>query len=177
MTIVSSEIVEDVKQAHDQRYVREKHIDHLGGEHFHSYAVLVGADVYVIMLDRVSQIETMLINNEITNLIGMVESGELAPLDAEPAHPETDALAVRRRRFFRKLLRYVVNNRDLMLARVVFYPAWYYLKFISGLTVDQIAVYLNVTMDQLQRVNNRFQAIHDNLAFIDADVGYLGEVE
>jgi len=87
MTIISSEVIEDVKQAHNQRYVREKHIDHLGGEHFYFYAASMGADVNVIMLNRVSQVEATLISNEIANLIGMVESGKLSPLDAEPAHP------------------------------------------------------------------------------------------
>ena len=177
MSIVSSEILEDRQQAHDQRYVWEKHIDHLAKEHFHFYAAQLGADVNAIMANRVPQINESIIDGEISELTGKVESGEIEPLDVEPVHPETDTLAIRKRTFFRRLLRYVVNNRDVKVARIVFYPIWYYLKFESGYTAQQIADYLNITIPQLQWINNRFQAIHDNLAFIDADDSYLGEVE
>ena len=177
MTITSSEILEDRQQAHNQRYVWEKHIDHLADEHFFFYAASLSADVNAIMLARVPQVEESLIDGEIGGLTGRVESGEIAALDAEPVHPETDTLAIRKRTFFRRLLRYTVNNRDIKIARIVFYPIWYYLKFESTYTAQQIADYLDITISQLQWINNRFQAIHDNLAFIDADDGYVGEVE
>ena len=177
MTIVSSEILEDRQQAHDQRYVWEKHTDHLAKDHFVFYAAELGADVNANMLARVPQINHSLIEGEIGELTGRVESGEIAALDVEPVHPETDTLADRRRTFFRRLLRYVVNNRDIKIARIVFYPVWYYLKFESTYTAQQIASYLDITIPQLQKLDARFQAIHDNLAFIDADDSYLGEVE
>ena len=177
MTIISSEILEDRQQAHPQRYVWEKHTDHLAGEHFVFCAAELGADVNANMLARVPQINQSLIDGEIGELTGRVESGEIEPLDVEPVHPETDTLADRRRTFFRRLLRYVVNNRDIKIARLVFYPIWYYLKFESSYTAQQIATYLDITIPQLQKLDSRFQAIHDNLAFIDSDDSYLGEVE
>ena len=177
MTITSSEIIEDKKQAHDQRYVWEKHTDHLSKDHFVFYAAELGADINANMIARVPQISQSLIDGEIGELTDKIESGEIAALDVEPVHPETDSLADRKRTFFRRLLRYVVKNRDIKIARLVFYPIWYYLKFESSYTAQQIATYLDITLTQLQWINNRFQAIHDNLAFIDADDSYLGEVE
>ena len=177
MTIISSEILEDRQQAHPQRYVWEKHTDHLAKEHFVFYAAELGADVNANMTARVPQINQSLIDGEIGELTSKIESGELEPLDVEPIHPETDTLSIRKRTFFRRLLRYVVNNRDIKLARIVFYPIWYYLKFESSYTAQQIADYLDITISQFQRINTRFQAIHDNLAFIDADDSYVGEVE
>ena len=177
MTIISSEILEDRQQAHPQRYVWEKHTDHLAKDHFIFYAAELGADVNANMTARVPQINQNLIDGEIGELTGRIESGEIAALDVEPVHPETDTLADRRRTFFRRLLRYTVKNRDIKIARIVFYPIWYYLKFESGLNANKIATYLDITTDQLLWINSRFQAIHDNLAFIDADDSYLGEVE
>ena len=129
------------------------------------------------MASRVPIVETALIDNEIEELIKKVETGEVAVLDVSPVHPETDTLTVRKRRFYRKLVRYITKTASLKLARLIFYPIWYYLKFDSGYTSQQIANYLNVTITQLQKVDNRFQAIHDNLAFIDADDGYIEEIE
>ena len=129
------------------------------------------------MANRVPQINDQLIEGEICRLTSAVENGELEPLDVEPVHPETDTLFDRKRRFFRRLLRYVVNNRDIKIARIVFYPIWYYLKFESTYTAQQIATYLDITIPQLQKLDSRFQAIHDNLAFIDADDSYIEEVE
>ena len=177
MTIVSSEILEDIKQAHDQRYVREKHTDHLGEEYIFFYAIGVGIDINAIMASRVPIVETALIDNEIEELIERVRIGEIAVMDISPVHPETDTLTVRKRRFYRKLVRYITKTDSLKLARLIFYPIWYYLKFDSGYTSQQIANYLNVTITQLQKVDNRFQAIHDNLTFIDADDGYIEEIE
>ena len=177
MTIVDSQILEDIKQAHDQRYVWEKHTDHLDGEYFYFYAVGLGVDVNALMTSRVPAVEQAIVDDEIEELRGLVENGAIAAMDANPVHPETDTLAIRKRTFFRRLLKYIANNRDLKLARLIFYPVWYYLKFESTYTTQQIADYLNITLTQLQKINDRFQAIHDNLAFIDADDGYLGEVE
>ena len=176
-SVAGSEILEDIKQAHDQRYVREKHTDYLGGEHFFSYAVGLDVDVNDLMVSRIPQVEAMIVNSEIAELTGMVENGEVAAMDVAPLHPETDTANIRRRTFFRKLLRYIAKNRDIKIARIVFYPVWHYLKFDASYTALQIATYLDITIAQLQIVDNRFQAIHNNLVFIDADDAYVGEVE
>ena len=89
----------------------------------------------------------------------------------------TDTAAVRKRRFRRKLLRLIASEGDLKVIRRILYPVWYWLKFESGYTAQQIADYLNISLTVLQRINNRFQALHDNLAFVDADDDYLGEVD
>jgi hypothetical protein len=177
MSIVTSEIVEDQKQAHDQRYVREKHTDHLSVAHYFSYSAQVGVNVSAVMTARVPFIELSLVEAEEQVLISSIESGDVDALDAVPTLPETDTAAVRKKRFARKLLRYIVEHRELKIIRIVFYPVWYYLKFESGFTSQQIADYLDISLTKLQIINSRFQAIHDNLAFIDADDSYLLEVE
>ncbi len=177
MSIISSQIVENALQAHGERYVREIHTDHLGKEHHFTYAAQGNADVNVIMVNRVPSIEQMLIDSEIENWIDKVENDNIAALDVSPQHPETDTAIIKKRRFARRLIRYAATHKELKVIRKTMYPIWYYLKFDSGYTVQQIANYLNISLSKLSNINARFQAIHDNLAFIDADDAMIGEVD
>lgn len=79
MAIVLSEIIEDSLQAHGQRYVREKHTDHLNKEHFYFYAASNKADVNTLMLNRVSSMNKILVDNEIIKSIKLIELGEILP--------------------------------------------------------------------------------------------------
>ena len=76
MTIVSSEIIEDRQQAHDQRYVWERHVDHLNRDYFFFYAAPLKADVEKIMIDRIPSIELVAKEKEISEVIGRIERGE-----------------------------------------------------------------------------------------------------
>ena len=80
-SVASSEIIEDIKQAHDQRYIWEKHTDHLGGEHFFFYAGALEVDAEKVMNNRIPIVEQMLIDNEITETVSKVENGESYKLD------------------------------------------------------------------------------------------------
>ena len=177
LSIVNSQITENALQAHDGRYVREVHTDHLGQEYHFTYAAVGSADINAIMLARVPSIEQTLIDSEIENWIGKVEDGNIVALDVSPEHRETDTVTIRKRRFARRLIRYAMVHNNLKTIRRIMYPIWYYLKFDSGYTAQQIANYLNVSLSKLSNINARFQAIHDNLSFIDADNAMIGEVD
>lgn len=177
MSIIISQIVSNALQSHGERYIREVHTDHLGIEHHFTYAAPVGVDVNAIMVNRVPSIEQSLIDSEIENWIGEVENGNIAPLDVSPEHPETDTMTIKKRRFVRRLIRYAMVHNNLKTIRKIMYPVWYYLKFDSGFTAQQIANYLNISLSKLSNINIRFQAIHDNLAFIDTDNEMIEEVD
>ena len=76
MAIILSEVIEDIKQAHDQRYIWEKHTDHLGGKHFFFYAGGLKVDAEKIMDSRVPSIELMLVEQEVAKTIVKIENGE-----------------------------------------------------------------------------------------------------
>lgn len=79
MPIISSEITENSLQAHGQRYVREKHTDHIGREYLHSYATKENADIEQAMNDRIPSVNNMLIEKEITEVVKIIEDGEVLP--------------------------------------------------------------------------------------------------
>lgn len=79
MTITSSKIVEDSLQAHDQRYIREVHTDHLGREHIYSYAGAGNVDADAIMAGRVVSINDSLVEQEIQEVVTKIENGEQMP--------------------------------------------------------------------------------------------------
>ena len=175
--IVSYEIVEQTIQSGGTQRVYVAFTDHLAQVHHRSYDFPSGAVVADEIAIRQTAVESGLESAEVELLTSAVESGSIVAMDVEPVLPSTDTLAVRKRKFYRRLLRYVVNNRDIKLARLVFYPVWYYLKFESEYTAQQIADYLDISLAKLAIINSRFQAIHDNLTFVDTDDDYVSEVD
>ncbi|MEA3478425.1 MAG: hypothetical protein U9R60_09620 [Bacteroidota bacterium] len=75
MAITKSEITDNTLQAHGQRYVVEKHFDHLGREHLVSYATEADKDLKLILLARVKFLDEMLVAQEITEKVTQVENG------------------------------------------------------------------------------------------------------
>jgi len=136
-----------------------------------------GYDANASLAALIPIVEQQMIDSECSNLIAQAEIIGTDVFDASPVHPETDSLSDRRKRLGRKALRYIVNNWDLKLARRIFYRSWYYLKYESGWTAQQIADYLDISLAALQRINSRFQWIHDNLEGIDADDTYVGGID
>lgn len=177
MTITSSEITENNVQADGTRYVSYRYtFDNGDIITFGSMQKPGGYDVDAGLIAYAAIAETAIVEREDSELVGLIDAG-IDPMDITPVHPTTDTASARKRRFRRKLLRLIATEGDLKVIRRILYPVWYWLKFESGYTAQQIADYLNISLTVLQRINNRFQALHDNLAFVDADDNYLGEVD
>ena len=176
MSIINSEIVENVAQK-TNRYVSYLYTFHNGDIlRFNSLSKPLDYDVNAGLIMYAPIAEEQIIETKDSELIAQIESGDITPLKATPEHPDMETVNNRKRRLRRKLLRQIASNPDLKMIRKVFYPVWYWLKYESGYTAQQIANYLNCSISVLQRINNRFQALHDNLAFVDTDDSYLEEV-
>ena len=74
MGIISSEIIEDSLQAHGQRYIRERHVDHLGREYLFSYTAAKDVDAKQIMTDRIPGIQIYLAEYELGGVLKKIES-------------------------------------------------------------------------------------------------------
>lgn len=177
MSIINNEIVENVAQE-SNRYVSYLYTFHNGDVlRFNSLSKPLDYDVNAGLITYAAIAEEKIIEVKDSELIAQIESEDIMPMDAIPEHPDTETINNRKKRLRRKLLRQIASNPDLKVIRKVFYPVWYWLKYESGYTVQQIANYLNCSVSVMQRINNRFQALHDNLTFVDADNSYLGEVD
>ena len=177
MAIALSEITENSLQSDGNRYISFRYtFDNGDIINFNSMQRPSDYDVNAGLIEYAVIAEERIIEREDSELMSQIENG-VSPLDIEPVHPDTDTVGNRKRRFRRKLLRWIASQDDLKLIRKIFYPIWYWLKFESGYTAQQIANYLGISLTVLQRINNRFQALHDNLSFVDADEQYVGEVE
>lgn len=176
MSIINSEIIENNLQADATRYVSYKYTFQDESKIiFGSIQKPGDYDVDAGLIIYASMAEVSIVNREDSELVALVDAGT-DPMDIEPVHPDTDTAAVRKRRFRCKLLRLVATESDLKVIRKILYPVWHWLNFESGYTSQQIADYLNISLTVLQRINSRFQTLHDNLAFVDADDDYIGEV-
>lgn len=177
MTIILNETIENSVQADGTRYVSFQYtFDNGDIITFGSMQKPSDYDVDAGLVAYATEAETSIVEREDSELVSLIDAGT-DPMDIEPVHPTTDTASVRKRRFRRKLLRLIASEGDLKVIRRILYPVWFWLKFESGYTAQQIANYLNISLTVLQRINSRFQALHDNLAFVDADDDYLGEVD
>ena len=177
MGIQSSIITEDNQQVDGSRYISFQYVFDNGDIiTFNSMQKPSDYDADAGLIAYASMAEVQIVEREDSELVALIDSG-IDPMDIEPTHPSTDTAADRKRRFRRKLLRLIASESDLKVIRKILYPVWYWLKFESGYTSQQIADYLNISLTVLQRINSRFQALHDNLAFVDADDDYIGEVD
>ncbi len=177
MSVISSEIIEDSVQADGRRFVGFEFTFHTAEKIIRRFMVEAAYDKNAGLSAMIPSIEVYKIEEEDAELIGQIEQSTLLALDVIPIHPETETESNRKRRIRRKILRKIMKERDIKLARSVLYPIWYWLKYESGYTAQQIANYLDISLAVLQKVNSRFQAIHDNLAMLDDDDSYVGEVE
>lgn len=177
MSIQSSEITENSIQSDGTRYVSFRYTFTNGDIiTFGSMQKPSDYDVDAGLIAYATEAETVIVEREDSELTSLIDAGT-DPMDIEPVHPTTDTAAARKRRFRRKLLRLIATEGDLKEIRRILYPIWYWLKFESGYTAQQIANYLGISLTVLQRINNRFQALHDNLAFVDSDDDHIGEVD
>ena len=176
--IISSHIVWDIAQASGDRYIRFQYefddgriitIDR--GQQPLAYDANTG------LTDGATEAETQVIEQEEQELNSQIVNSIIDPLDAVPYHPTSETQSNRTRRYRRRLIRWIAAEVDMKIARLIFYPVWYWAKFDSGYTNTQIANYLNISMTTLSRINSRFQAFHDNLTFLDGDDSYIGEIE
>ena len=176
MGIQSSEITENSVQSDGTRYISYRYTFQNGDIiTFGSMQKPGDYDVDAGLIAHATEAETSIVEREDSELVSLIDAGT-DPLDIIPVHPDTDTAAVRKRRFRRKLLRLIAAEGDLKVIRRILYPVWYWLKFESGYTAQQIADYLDISLTVLQRINSRFQALHDNLTFVDDDDQYIGEV-
>lgn len=177
MSIISSEIVENVAQK-SNRYVSYFYTFHNGDTiRFNSLSKPLDYDVDAGLITYAAIAEGQIVEQKDSELIVLIESGDIVPMDAIPEHPDMETVSKRKKRLRRKLVRQIATKSDLKMIRKVFYPVWFWLRYESGYTAQQIANYLGCSVSVSQRINKRFQALHDNIAFVDADNSYLGEVD
>lgn len=177
MGIINSEITENQVQVDGQRRISYRYTFSTGEIIDFAIRRPNSFDVNVGLTAFAATAKERVVEQEDTEYLRAVRDGDVDAINVTPVHPDTDTAFERTKRFRRKALRWIVANDDLKLARRIFYPVWYWLKFESGYTAQQIANYLNISLSVLQRIDNRFQAIHDNLAFLDADDQYVEEVD
>ncbi len=174
MSVVSSESETSV-QAGPMLRVEHIYTFHTGERYVERFETVdLGLDVDLDRAARVPNVEINMRNSEIERLVmdvtAAAEGGDLPDIMAIlPVHQETDNEFTRKRRFRRQLLRWAVRHRDLKVVRRIFYAVWFWLKFDSGFTGQQIADYLAIPLATVTAIDARMQAIHDNLAFIDTD--------
>ena len=170
MGIVDSQIKENALQQDGKRYVTYQYTFTNGDMvHYYSMSKPGDYDVDAGLIAYQIDAEVDVLRQNDGKLIAAIDRGDLSPLDAEPIYPDTMSLADRKKRLVRKLLRLIATADDLKEVRRMFYPVWYWLKFDSGYTGQQIANYLNISIAKLQAVDARFQRLHDHLALIDED--------
>ena len=167
MTITTSQIIHDVTQADGTRKVLTEFTFHTGEVVRRHIRVDSGWDSVSGLASLVPIMEGKMIDHEVRSLIRQSMNSTIDPVDTEPQHPETDTAFVRRRRFHRHLVRFLMRHSDLRHVRNALYPIWYYLKFESGYTAQQIADYFDVTLAVLSRIDTRMQRFHDNLDIFD----------
>jgi len=177
MSVTAFEKIEDSEQADGSRHIAFRFVFHTGEIIIKRFLAASTYDEMAGLSEMVPIVEQQMIDNECSNLIGIAETGGTDVFDASPVHPETITLANRKKNFAKKALRYIVNNKDIKLARTIFLKTWDYLANESGWTGAQIAGYLGISLITLQRINSRFQWIRDNLTGIDADDSYVGDVD
>jgi hypothetical protein len=171
MPVTGHTVREDNLQVGGRRYVRY-FFQFDTGEEIQRGPKLVpdGFDTAADAVSLIPTIEADMVDIEDTRLQLEFDDGLRTDfLTVEPVHPSTDTVADRRRRFHRKFVRWAYKHSDLKEVRRLLYALWYWLKFDSGYNNAEIRTYLNVTNTQLTAFDTRMQAIHDNLAFIDAD--------
>jgi len=172
-----SEITENQIQRDGRRYVTYQYTFPNGDMvHFYSMSKPGDYDVEAGLVEYGALAKKQVIEQDDDKLVQQIEGG-LNPLDAEPAYPDTMSLKGRKKRLLRKVLGRIAAEEDLRLVRKLFYPIWHWLKFESGYTAQQIAGYLGISVVKLQKVNARFQRLHDHLALIDEDEAIEGIVE
>ena len=177
MTITFSQKIEDQEQADRGRRITFRFVFHTGEEMSRSFLTVSNYNDVAGLSAMIPIVEQDMIDAECERLISEAEGDGIDVFDAEPWHPETISLANRKKNLVGKALRHIVNQRDIKLARKILYATWHYLKFTSGYTAQQIADYLDISIPQLQKINSRFQFIHDNLSDLDADDSYLEDIE
>ena len=65
MAITSSIITENAVQVDGRRWIREKHTDHTGAQHFYSYIAHPGQDVDAILAARATALWEQLVEEEL----------------------------------------------------------------------------------------------------------------
>jgi hypothetical protein len=172
MPIDSHTIREGAPQADGRRYVRVTYVFDTG-EKMQVGPRLVGPDfdVEARALEMIPQLETAMVDAEDNRLLEKVLENGTGILTVIPNHPSTDTVQNRQRRFRRLALRRAYSSSDPKVVRRTLYSLWSYLKNDTGYTAQQIASYFDVTLPQLVKFDDRMQAIHDNLDFLDNDSG------
>lgn len=170
MTIIKSEVTENNIQADNTRYVSFRYTSDTGDIiTFNSMSKPKDYDVKKGLVEYVTKANALFAEKEKGDLILSIEKG-VSPIEINPK--QTDKKTIHR-----QLLKSVLNESDIKTARKLFYPVWHWLTFENKYEIEQIAEYLDISLIMLQRVNKRFQALHNNLVFVDTDDDYLGEVD
>jgi len=177
MAVTLSEKIEDSTQADGSRHIAFRFVFHNGFEVVKRMFAHSGWNDSIGLSNMIPIVEQEIIDNEDRNLIIKSESGEIDPVTAQPEHPETDTAAIRARRFHRKLIRYAMRHREIKAVRWMLYPIWYELKFNLSYNISQISNYLDITIAQANKINDRMQAFHDFINVIDSDDAFVEEIE
>jgi len=170
MSIVDSDVTENRIQADGSRYVRYEYTFNTGEKvYIGPKRVAAGFNATAEKDSLLSRIADRQIKKEDQALIDQAIAGTVDIVNTAPAHPETDSENTRKTRLWKKLFREVTKSKNLNDARTAVYPIWKFLKFDSGLSAAQIASRLDISTAKLSEIDTRFQAIHDNLSFVDTD--------
>jgi len=161
-----SKIAEDSEQADGRRWITEEHIDHLGKVYKINYLAMSDTDIVIILNNRVSVIEQWLIDNESKQAIDRVISGE-------------DSLTMifdycTKKQATRKMILYVMAEKDIKVF-LLLKPLIEYLKVTY--TNIQLANWLNITVDQVTRIWNRYNAIIAIESILNIDDSLVEEIE
>lgn len=161
MGIVSSVIIEDSEQGNTgKRSIREKHIDHLGKEHYVSYKLDVGVDEIVVMNNRVAEIEKGLEQAEIQKYIDIARAG----IEINPAATTDYATKA-------QVLKALIKETFLFADHTI---AFSIIAIIDSLTDAQLKNIVGITQVKVNKIRNRITnlklirtAVNDDLVDVE----------
>jgi hypothetical protein len=169
MPVVSNEIA-NLSQSGSRVYVTYRFTDHVAGTHDVNRYVPDDTDHDQAMLDLIPSVNSRMIDDEVNQVQGRVESGEDPVVVVNnPVHSTTKRLS-------KKLIFWMMRERDPYIV-ILLEPL--IIDIRANFTASQIANFLDITIAQVTRLNARIDQILDNkadlIAFRDGDEDF-GEV-
>jgi len=170
MPVVTSEVLFDRLLADDQRKVMFRFVDDVGKEHRTSWRyVALDYDEVAGLAAMTIKVNQSLKGREIGNIVGMVTSSKERNVTVDYMTPLLNPTETTSKDIAKHLIRLMMKLRDPLLV-IWLEPLILYIR--ANYTAPQVATFLDMTPEQVTRMNTRINNILDNkvdiLAFNDS---------
>lgn len=153
MSIVNQRLVQDPYEYHGQTILRLEFTDHLGEKH--RFRRVCSIDPNAFLLAHVPKVEALLSKDELRGVVKRVDNGEDSLVVAlNPIHSTTKEIA-------KTLIYHMVKARDIGFV-LKMEPLIEYIK--ANFTSNQMQNFLDVTAQQLTRMNIKYNSVISNKA-------------